>query len=188
MSTLSNMLETLEPTKKFILGLPEDPRANPLQKRQRQWLSIGIGLMSPDNLLRFLEAINNLTDSIEEWWLEMPTELHEIFNNHEESYQYKKEKITFWQIAGMTLSITWASLVYFKNFFKLFESSVISLLAAIEEQISIDKTADDLIQVTLKSGQERTVKIRELLEDDNLQDNIQYKSEVTVSILPRRTT
>jgi hypothetical protein len=87
----------------------------------------------------------------------------------------------------MTLSLTWASVVCFKNFFKLFESTVIRLLAAIEEQISIDEASEDLIQVTLNSGQEKTVKLRELLEDNNLKDNIQYKSESSISILPRRT-
>ncbi|WP_286391233.1 hypothetical protein [Pseudanabaena mucicola] len=187
MSTFSSMLEPLEPTKKFILGLPENPRAKPLQKRQKQWLSINIGLMSPDNLLRFLEAINNLTDSIEEWWVEMPTEFYEIFNNPAQSDQHKKEKITFWQMTGMIFSLTWASIVCFKNFFKLFDSTVISLLAAIEEQIAIDEASEDLIQVTLNSGQEKTVKIRELLEDNNLKDNIQYKREASISILPRRT-
>jgi hypothetical protein len=181
------MLEPLEPTKKFILGLPENPRAKLLQKRQKQWLSINIGLMSPDNLLRFLEAINNLTDSIDEWWVEMPAEFYETFNNPERSGQHKKETITFWQMAGMTLSLTWASIVCFKNFFKLFESTVISLLAAIEEQIAIDEASEDLIQITLNSGQEKTVKLRELLEDNNLKDNIQYKSEASISILPRRT-
>ncbi|MBD2319896.1 hypothetical protein [Phormidium tenue] len=187
MSTFSNMLEPLEPTKKFVLGLPENPKAKPLQKRQKQWLTISIGLMSPDNLLLFLEAINNLTDSIDEWWVEMPAEFHEIFNNLDHSDQLKKEKITFWQMTGMTLSLTWASVVCFKNFFKLFESTVIRLLAAIEEQISIDEASEDLIQVTLNSGQEKTVKLRELLEDNNLKDNIQYKSESSISILPRRT-
>jgi ABC-type uncharacterized transport system ATPase subunit len=81
------MLEPLEPTKKFVLGLPENPKAKPLQKRQKQWLTISIGLMSPDNLLLFLEAINNLTDSIDEWWVEMPAEFHEIFNNLDHSDQ-----------------------------------------------------------------------------------------------------
>ena len=186
MSTFNGILEPFELTQRFILGLPESPINKTLKKRQKRSFLTKLCLISPDNLQLLLKAIGDLTISLDELWMEIPLELRNTLKLPSQKTQRGKSHPNFLQLSCIWISLAWASIVHFKNFFKLFESSFLSLLANIEEQVAIDEASDDVICIKLQSGEEKAVRLGDFLGNDDPQNNIQYKSDHSVLILPRR--
>jgi len=173
MSTFNGILEPFESTQRFILELPESYINKKLKKRQNHSLSSKLRLISPQNLLLLLDVIKDLTDSLDRLWVKISSKERSVLKSLCQKNEQNRKKPNLLQVSAIYISLAFASIVYSTNFFKLFKSRLISLLAAIEEQAAIDEASDDFINIKLLSGEEKIVKLGDFLESEDLQVNIQ---------------